>query len=96
MKSQSATAVASPEAGALASDGKHPAAQPEAGAPSEPKAHAPLLDARGSAARCRHDTFCIDLLQEGANILELKLRQSRCLTPLSISSRATQAILNQF
>ena len=43
-----------------------------------------------------HGAGPVDLVQEGANMLELQLRQSRCVTPLSISSKATQALLRQF
>jgi hypothetical protein len=38
----------------------------------------------------------VDLVQEGANMQELGLRQTRCATLLSISSKATQALLRQF
>ena len=37
-----------------------------------------------------------DLNREAANMLELLARQSDCSTPLSISSKAAQAVLKQF
>ena len=51
---------------------------------------------RCGAVRSIAPEIPVDLLQEGANMLELQMRQSRCLTPLSCSSKATQAILRQF
>lgn len=51
---------------------------------------------RGGAARSLIGEMPVDLLREGANMLELQLRQSRCVTSLSISSKATQALLRQF
>jgi hypothetical protein len=96
MKNQSATPAVSPQSDAVAALPEVPEPQPQVVTPADPQPRDPLLALKGSAARCRHDVFCIDLLQEGANMLELRMRQSRCLTPLSISSRAAQAILNQF
>jgi hypothetical protein len=96
MKNQSATPAVSHQSDALAAGLDVPEPQPQEAATSDRQSRDSLLALKGSAARCRHDVFCIDLLQEGANILELRLRQSRCLTPLSISSRAAKAVLNQF
>ncbi|GFO66575.1 hypothetical protein GMLC_01540 [Geomonas limicola] len=48
------------------------------------------------AGRCACREIPLDLFREGANISELSLRQSRCLTPLTLSSRAAQDLLRQF
>lgn len=96
MKHQSATPAVSQQSDALAALPEVPEPQPQAVPVADPQSRETLLALRGSAACCRHHVFCAELLQERATILEMRMRQSRCLTLLSISSRATQAILNQF
>jgi len=51
---------------------------------------------QGGAARSLGGELPVDLVREGANMLELQMRQSRCETSLSISSKATQDLLRQF
>jgi hypothetical protein len=51
---------------------------------------------RCTATRRLNQELPVDLVREGANMLELQARQSRCMTPLSISSKATQNLLRQF
>jgi hypothetical protein len=70
-------------------------AQREQVAQEQPVSRVPT-PACSSIARSHQEEIPVDLLREGANMLELKLRQSRCLTPLSLSSKATQALLRQF
>jgi hypothetical protein len=52
---------------------------------------------RCGAARRNAGEMPVDLNREGTNMAELQMRQScRCETLLSISSKATQALLRQF
>ncbi|HBG07909.1 MAG: hypothetical protein A2075_19060 [Geobacteraceae bacterium GWC2_58_44] len=51
---------------------------------------------RGGNARHQREESPADLNREAANMLELQSRQSSCATPLSISSKAAQAVLRQF
>ena len=51
---------------------------------------------RRGAARHLNEETPVDLVQERFNMLELQTRQSRCATPLSISSKATKVLLRQF
>jgi hypothetical protein len=55
-----------------------------------------IVALQSGAARRHVGQMPVDLIKEGANMLELQMRQSRCVTPLSISSKATQAMLRQF
>lgn len=55
-----------------------------------------VVAVRGSATRCLSELLDVDLVREGSNMWALTVRQSRCLTPLTISSRATQDMLRQF
>jgi hypothetical protein len=60
-----------------------------------------LLDAKNAAvtnlaARGVNAPLPSDLNREGANMLELQARQSKCGTLLSMSSKATRALLGQF
>ena len=54
-----------------------------------------VVAVRGGAARRFNEQLPIDLVREGASMAELQMR-SRCVTPLSISSKATQALLRPF
>lgn len=47
-------------------------------------------------AGCQEQAPPADLNREAANLLELLSRQSASATPLSISSKAAQAVLKQF
>ena len=45
----------------------------------------------------RHSSdIAFDLACEGANMLALQMRQSGCVTPLSMSSKAAKIMLEQF
>jgi hypothetical protein len=75
---------------------KHAACEPDLPATAEQVTRQEVVALRGGAARSLGGGLPIDLVREGANMLELQMRQSRCITPLSISSKATQALLRQF
>lgn len=49
-----------------------------------------------SAACCARRELPLDLFGEGGSNWALSLRQSRCLTPLTLSSRAARDLLRQF
>ncbi|HEY5512848.1 MAG TPA: hypothetical protein VIK40_04315 [Geomonas sp.] len=57
---------------------------------------AEAADALGGADRHQNQDLPVDLVREGANMLELQMRQSMCVTPLSMSSKAAQVVLRQF
>jgi len=82
-----------PQARALAT---RAVAEVETPAPAHQARPLEVVSVRGAASRCFNAEAPVDLVQEGANMLELQMRQSRCVTPLSISSKATQALLRQF
>ena len=75
---------------------KHTVIEVELPAPAGPANSLAVVAVRSFAARRLTEEMPVDLAQEGVNMLELQMRQSRCLTPLSISSKATQALLRQF
>ena len=55
-----------------------------------------IVALQGGAAQSLSGEMPVDLIREGANMLELQMRQLRCETPLNISSKATQVLLRQF
>ena len=78
-----------------------PAAAPEGtaaghAAPAQLPVGPDAAAALSAAVRRHREERPLDLFSEGANMLELQRRQSRCLTSLSLSSKATQALLSQF
>jgi len=75
---------------------KHLGVNVELPAPTEPTAPTEAAAARSGAPRSFRAETPVDLVQEGANMLALQMRQSRCVTSLSISSLATRALLRQF
>jgi hypothetical protein len=64
--------------------------------PEEPGTIPETPAALGGNARGLDEESPADLSREAANMLELLSRQSTCVTPLSISSKAAQAVLKQF
>ena len=58
--------------------------------------HRTSLTVRGGASRRINVEMPVDLMREGASMHELQIRQSRCVTPLSMSSQATRALLRLF
>ena len=75
---------------------KHTVIEVELAAPAEQVTRIGSVAVRHGGAPRLGEVMPVDLLQEGANMLELQMRQSRCVTPLSISSMATRALLRQF
>ncbi|GFO57789.1 hypothetical protein GMST_01140 [Geomonas silvestris] len=63
---------------------------------TETSARNDVCAVHGCAARCARRELPLDLFREGANISAFSLRQSRCLTPLTLSSRAARDLLRQF
>jgi hypothetical protein len=66
---------------------------------SDPAGQVPratTLTLRGSSTRRCHAEMPVDLMCEGTSMHELQMRQSRCITLLSISSQATRALLRLF
>jgi hypothetical protein len=68
----------------------------ESAPPGERASGTGVSAVRRGAARHLNDETPVDLVQERFNMLELQTRQSRCATPLSISSQATKVLLRQF
>lgn len=66
---------------------------PTSAEPSTPHGVCPM---HSSAACCARRELPLDLFGEGAGNWALSLRQSRCLTPLTLSSRAARDLLRQF
>jgi len=75
---------------------KHTAMAAQLPTPTEGATRREVGAARGGADRRFGAETPVDLVQEGANMLALQMRQSHCVTPLSLSSKATQAVLRQF
>jgi len=69
---------------------------PPSSAPAERQSRKESAVVRHGVAHRLREEMPVDLVQEGANMLELQTRQSRCVTLLSISSKATRALLRQF